>query len=61
VSIRSSDTDGPLWHTTASTTLGGTGFLEGTSSSMDKLERCSQEGSTKNRTHLGRGSGIGLQ
>ena len=41
------------WTTTASTTLGGSGFQEGLA--KDKLERHNQEGSTKSGTHLERG------
>jgi len=55
------DTDGPPVHPTASTMLRGSGFEEGTRPLNDKLERCSQEGSTKYGTHTGRGRGSSPQ
>jgi len=42
-------------HSTASTILGGSVFQEGSRLAKNELGRCSQEGSTNNGTHLGRG------
>jgi len=49
--------DGTPTHTTASTELGRSGFQDGTRPVTDKLERCGQEGSVKNKDgiHLGKG------
>jgi len=44
-------------HSTASTTLGGSRFQEGTRLAKDKLKRHSQKGSAKNGTHPGGGKG----
>lgn len=51
----SSDTDVSPTDTIASTILEGFKFQEGNRWAKDKLEKRSQEGSTKNGTHLGRG------